>query len=30
VFIGHGLTQDMRALLIDGALDAVINRQSNT
>ena len=27
VFIGHGLTQDTRALLIDGALDAVINQQ---
>jgi LacI family transcriptional regulator len=27
VFIGHGLTQDTRALLIDGTLDAVINQQ---
>jgi LacI family transcriptional regulator len=27
VFIGHGLTQDTRSLLIDGTLDAVINQQ---
>ena len=26
VFIGHGLTPDTRALLIDGTMDAVINQ----
>ena len=26
VFIGHGLTPDTRALLIDGTLDAVITQ----
>ena len=26
VFIGHGLTPDTRALLVDGTLDAVINQ----
>jgi LacI family transcriptional regulator len=25
--VGHGLTQDTRALLIDGTFDAVINQQ---
>ena len=26
VFVGHGLTQETRALLIDGVMDAVINQ----
>jgi LacI family transcriptional regulator len=30
VFIGHGLTPDTRALLIDGSLDAVITQSPHT
>ena len=30
VFVGHGLTPDTRALLIDGTLDAAINQQPQT
>jgi LacI family transcriptional regulator len=30
VFIGHGLTQDTRALLVDGTLDAVITQHPQT
>lgn len=30
VFIGHGLTQDTRSLLIDGTLDAVITQHPQT
>jgi len=30
VFVGHGLTPDTRALLIDGAMDAVITQSPHT
>jgi LacI family transcriptional regulator len=30
VFVGHGLTPDTRALLVDGTLDAVINQHQQT
>lgn len=30
VFIGHGLTPDTRALLIDGSMDAVITQSPHT
>jgi len=30
VFIGHGLTPDTRAMLIDGTMDAVINQSPHT
>ena len=30
VFIGHGLTPDTRALLIDGTMDAVITQSPQT
>ena len=30
MFIGHGLTPDTRALLIDGTLDAVITQNPQT
>jgi LacI family transcriptional regulator len=30
VFVGHGLTPDTRALLIDGSMDAVITQSPQT
>ena len=30
VFVGHGLTPDTRALLVDGTLDAVITQSPHT